>query len=407
MTVKRKYEETHPWLTFSVDLKPASPELWMMLGECQSKLEHLARVPLRPEVAKELNKMYVAKGVLATTAIEGNTMTENEVQKFLNGELKLPPSREYQGQEITNIADECNRITMMIFEGAIPVLNIDRIKELNSKVLDKLNLEEGIEPGEIRHHEVGVALYRGAPSEDCEYLLEQLCRWLNSIDQFGSPTDSRALVYAILKSVLAHLYLAWIHPFGDGNGRTARLVEYQILTSSGLPEPATHLLSNHYNLTRNEYYRQLHLASKSGGDVLPFIFYAVQGLLDGLRNQLDLIREQVLDMVWRSHLYDVFFGKTGQADLRRRDLMEDLSMKDAPVRLEDIGAITPRVVRHYANRTGKTLTRDIVKLMGMGLIMWNPNERTVRARKEAVLAFLPFRAILKDEKKRRKQRTAV
>jgi Fic family protein len=41
--------------------------------------------------------------------------------------------------------------------------------------------------------------------------------------------------YAILKAILAHLCLAWIHPFGDGNGRTARLVEFQILIFPGCP----------------------------------------------------------------------------------------------------------------------------------------------------------------------------
>src|SRR4051812_4099530 len=109
-----KYEETHKWITFKVNLKPLSPEVWMMLGECQSKCEHLLKVPLRPDVAEKLNKIYVAKGVLATTAIEGNTMTEEEVQQFLDGKLKLPPSREYLGQEISNIADECNAMLRLI-----------------------------------------------------------------------------------------------------------------------------------------------------------------------------------------------------------------------------------------------------------------------------------------------------
>ena len=56
-----------------------------------------------------------------------------------------------------------------------------------------------------------------------------------------------------------------------------------ILVISGVPAPAAHLLSNHYNQTRSEYYRQLGRASQSGGDVLPFITYAVRGFVDGLR----------------------------------------------------------------------------------------------------------------------------
>lgn len=54
-----------------------------MLGEAASKCEHIAGVPLRPSVAQELHRLYLAKGALATTAIEGNTLTENEVlQRF-------------------------------------------------------------------------------------------------------------------------------------------------------------------------------------------------------------------------------------------------------------------------------------------------------------------------------------
>src|SRR5436305_12681723 len=106
----RRYLETHSWLTFSANLKAAQPELWMMLGECQSKCEHLSKVPLRPDIAEQLHKMYMVKGVLATTAIEGNTLSEEEVEKILEGKSELPPSREYLGQEVSNIIDECNRI---------------------------------------------------------------------------------------------------------------------------------------------------------------------------------------------------------------------------------------------------------------------------------------------------------
>src|SRR5258708_25331431 len=94
------------------------------------------------------------------------------------------------------------------------------------------------------------------------------------------------IIYGIIRAVIAHLYLAWIHPFGDGNGRTARLIEYRILLACGVPSPAVHLLSNHYNLTRTEYYRQLDRASGSKGEYIPFVEYAVQGFVDGLRQQL-------------------------------------------------------------------------------------------------------------------------
>ena len=61
---------------------------------------------------------------------------------------------------------------------------------------------------------------------------------------------------AILRAITAHLYLIWIHPFGDGNGRLARLVEFTILLKSGIPSIAAHLLSNHYNATAEQNCQQ-------------------------------------------------------------------------------------------------------------------------------------------------------
>ena len=48
------YERTHPWISFRFDFSRASAQLWLLLGEAQSKCEHIAGVPLRPNVAKEL-----------------------------------------------------------------------------------------------------------------------------------------------------------------------------------------------------------------------------------------------------------------------------------------------------------------------------------------------------------------
>ena len=202
------------------------------------------------------------------------------------------------------------------------------------------------------------------------------------------------MVFAILKAILAHLYLAWIHPFGDGNGRTARLIEFQILVSSGVPSPAAQLLSNHYYLTRTDYYRQLHLASQSGGEILPFVAYAVQGFLDGLKSQLEVVKKQVLEVVWQNFVMDQFVDKTKPADLRRRDLIEDLSRIVEPqaIPYQQVPLISPRVAKHYAQKTTKTLIRDIEQLYEMRLLTYEKG--LIRARKEEILAFLPTQAML-------------
>src|SRR5262245_25233965 len=109
-TPRRKYLDTHPWLTFEIDLRRAHPKLWILLGECQSKSAHIAGVRLWSDTAQDLHNIHLAKGALAKTAIEGNTLSESEVLKHLEGKLHLPPSREYLAQEIDNIIEACSQI---------------------------------------------------------------------------------------------------------------------------------------------------------------------------------------------------------------------------------------------------------------------------------------------------------
>lgn len=388
----RTYERTHTWIKFSVkDIARAGPELWAALGECQSKSEHIAGVPLTPYVADRLHRLYLAKGILGTTAIEGNTLSEREVLDILDGRSKLPPSREYLAQEVENIIEGCQWVYDRLMAGNPLPLNVDTFCALNKIVLSKLTLADEVVPGEVRQHSVGVLGYRGAPPEDCVYLLDRLGKWLSGPDFDGPQALSVSL--AIIKAIMAHLYLAWIHPFGDGNGRTARLVEFQLLMSCGVPTPVVHLLSNHYNQTRNEYYRQLAYASKSGGEIVPFVRYAVNGLLDGLRAQIQEIRQSQLEIMWRYYVHEQFSEKKSEKDKRQRDLVLGLSNYETPVPVAKMGEVTKESAVAYAKKTRMTLLRDIGVLQGMGLI--RRQDGGFIANKKLIEAFLPDRADIK------------
>ncbi len=73
------YKDTHPWITFEFKLAKIPWNMWIELGECQSKCEHIRDLPILPETRDRLTKIYLAKGVHATTAIEGNPLSEEEV----------------------------------------------------------------------------------------------------------------------------------------------------------------------------------------------------------------------------------------------------------------------------------------------------------------------------------------
>ena len=386
-TLPRSYSASHPWITFLVDLRRLPTDTWMLLGEVRSKIEHLSLALLKPEVAEEMNRLYLAKGAHATTAIEGNTLSEDEVLEIIEGRHEGPPSQHYLVQEVTNVVDACNQIKDRLIGGGAAEFTPETIKAFNRQVLADLDLDPRIQPGECRKSSVVVGNYRGAPAEDCEYLLERLCEWLNGED-FAPRSAAWTVPTALIKAVIGHLYLAWIHPFDDGNGRTARLMELQTLLAAGMPMPAAHLLSNHYNETRSEYYRQLDRASRSGGDVLPFLGYALEGFIDGLRIQLNRVWNQQYADRWEQFIYESFGDTHTQAKERQRRLVLELSKRDGPVQRRELVRMTPELFEAYLG-TERTLSRDLNALERLGLISrvragWIPE-------REQIMAFQPLR----------------
>ena len=383
MSETRTYHKTHPWINFQLDLRRVDYTLWLQLGEVQAKCEQVSGIPLLPDVKEHLLEVFLAKGASATTAIEGNTLSEEEALKLIKGELVLPPSRKFLGQEIRNIVNACNKIADGVLSGDLGKTSVQGIKELNGLVLHDLPLNEGVVPDVIRRHDVGVGRYRGAPHQDCEYLLRELCRWLNS--ESFLPDENRRIAFGSLKAIIAHLYVAWIHPFGDGNGRTARLVEFQLLLSCGVPAVAAHLLSIHYNMTRAEYYRQLDTSGSSRGDTFPFIKYALQGLIEGLNEQILTIEKHQLKVLWKSYVHETFRNKVSVTDIRRRQLVVDLTEAPEPVPIVHLRYISPRIAEAYAGKTDRTIRRDVNALAKMALI--RRSDKGVEINRERMTAF--------------------
>ena len=397
MTNDREYRRTHPWITFRHHLERADPLHWSLLGEAAARCDHVAQAVLPPAGARELYRLYLIKGARATTAIEGNTLSEEQIAAQLEGRLELPPSREYLKQEVENVLEAVNDIFADIMRGEPPVLTPDWVAGANRRLLAGLeeHLEEDVVPGEIPARPVGVLRYRGAPRKDCAFLLDRLCGWLEG-DAWPVRPDRQEdrTASAILRAVFVHLYVAWIHPFGDGNGRTARLAEFMILAREGVPSPCAHLLSNHYNLTRAEYYRQLDRSSRANsgrGDPLGFLLYSLQGFVDGLREQSRFIAGVQLNLAWEHFVYGEFQRTpSSRAMRRRRQVTLALGRTGEPVRKRAIPDLSPDLARLYAEKTSKTLTRDMNWLVQRKFL--ERGEDGYRARVESMRAFQPPRA---------------
>lgn len=385
------YTDSHPWITFRFNPTTLPPGTLLLLGEALSKCDHVAGSPLPPGAARDLNQVFLTKGIHATTSIEGNTLTEEEVRRRVDGDLKLPDSLEYQGEEVDNLLAVLNEIQDELHnKGALVPLTVDKIKQWNRSTLKGQPVEDEVVPGEFRTHSVVVGnVYRGAPAEDCDYLMDRFVTFINEDLQTDDDTWRRPI--GIIRAILAHLYLAWIHPFGDGNGRTARLIEFHLLVEAGLPVPAAHLLSDYYNKSRPLYYQSLARASRLPNleeGVSQFIAYAVRGFVEGLQQQVSAIEDIQLNLSWVNFIHEVTSEKHSDAWKRKRQLALALSHTDAAVSRSELTHISPDLAAQYATKTAKSLSRDLGDLMKLDLIR-KVDRKSYASNKQIMLAFRP------------------
>ncbi|MGV1006609.1 MAG: Fic family protein [Candidatus Nanopelagicales bacterium] len=262
---------------------------------------------------------------------------------------------------------------------------------MNSEVLAGTEHEPHAVPGEFREHSVGVHNYKAVPAEDVPWLTEQTLQWVSDlVDASDIPSDAR-FGQAVIASVVAHAYLAWIHPFGDGNGRTARLVEAQLLARTGrVPLPAINLLSDHYNRTRDRHFRIFNEA-RMANDLTPFIMYAVEGLRDGLREQVAMIRREQLRITWQNFVHESFDDAPNtETRSRQKELVFALA-EHGPAPRSRIELLTPSLAAAYAIKGDKTLSRDLNALVERRLIRRVAQRGWYASNQEIIEAWLPAR----------------
>lgn len=233
--------------------------------------------------------------------------------------------------------------------------------------------------------------YRAPEVAHTRELTEAWCRWMES-DSWRTEAELPQHVGPILQAIVSHVHFAWIHPFGDGNGRTARAAEFFFLVRSGVPAMSAHLLSDHYQRTRDRYYAELD-AARTGID--SFIGYAVSGLADGLREQLDrVVRHQEL-VAWESYVVEILGKATDvRTRARRQTLAITLAKFDEPVATSALLA-APSLTRFYAapseRATQARLQRDLQELQRLKLVR-EVEGGLLTAGVEVLKEYLPFRS---------------
>ncbi len=306
------YKATHPFLAFEMNLKALPPLVWTWIGEIIAMSRQIEATPLPDRDLNEFHLQQLATGALASAAIEGNTSSKKDAVELAKRTRK--PVK-YLEIEVHNLLELYRDATADVFLG-FGKLSRGWLCEINRRVLHKVALP-GMEavPGKVRSHLIGVGTYRAPDQADCGELISRFCEFFSSHRIWRDYEDAMGYSQtAILKAIVAHLYVAWIHPFGDGNGRTARMAEFMLLFQGHLPAVAGFSLCRHYHATRPEYYRMLEESSFDREDYaqapINFVKYAVRGLMNELEESVKEMQLLHQKQYWDDLLDEAFPGST-------------------------------------------------------------------------------------------------
>lgn len=374
--------DRYPHIRFQAQWR-IGDELNYLLGECDAMAYAISRAPLLPQYRNKLHGISLRKGAQATTAIEGNTLSEEDIERVWNRET-LPPSQAYQQKEVENVLNAFNTLLDEIVSENVSLITPALLLRMHEMIGRDLGEHFTAVPGSFAQSQRVVGPYKAPAPGDVEELVDRLCHWLRAEFHFPNQRFSQAVIQAIV----THVYVEWIHPFDDGNGRTGRLVEFYVLVRGGLPSLASHLLANHYNNTRPDYYRQLQRA-KQERDLTAFLQYAVTGLRDGLAKAVTEVHQDALEQMWRVLVYERFAGKVikNRAVFRRQRAVALALPLDRPIRFDEIRQLTDELSAAYADASSRTLLRDIQELDALELIAREPGLlRANRALLEGTIA---------------------
>ena len=232
-----------------------------LIAKISSQLERHA-IKMEQEDTLLLRKANRIKTIHSSLAIEGNTLTEGEVQAVLEGKKVVAPLKEIQ--EVKN--------AIKTYE-LYPKLNPFSIQDL---LLAHGTMMSGLvdEAGMFRKGGVGVfdgdkPIHIAPPADRVRDLMSDLFGWLENADD-----------HLLIRSCVFHYEFEFIHPFADGNGRIGRL--WQSLILGRLNPIFEHLpVENMVYSNQKAYYHAINRSSDLG-DSGPFIDFMLEEILNAL-----------------------------------------------------------------------------------------------------------------------------
>jgi len=258
-----------------IDLQLVSPSFDSKLMDALMELNHLRKLRLYGSTAPwlffQLKEIFHLLESVGSARIEGNRTT---VSEYIEQKIEHKERSAERFSEIANVEQAMSYIEGSIESGS----NISHhfIRELHHLSVDSLTEEGDRTPGAYRTWCVEIAKSQHLPPEP--HLVQS---YMDELVQFINNNDDQK--YDLIKVAIAHHRIAWIHPFGNGNGRVVRLLTYALLIKYGFKVKDGQLINPTavFCNDREKYYEQLAIADEGTSEaLLKWCEYVLTGICD-------------------------------------------------------------------------------------------------------------------------------
>ena len=370
-------------IDFNCRLNLQDQEIVSWNAKVEALAEVIRGIPLPPGLQAMIDRLNILRAVRGTTGIEGIELSQSEVQEIMAAgpeEHVLPPSRQRAEQEVKNARNVMLFVAKTLNEEPNRPVTEDLIRRIHLLTTAGIDYPNN-EPGVYRNVAVHAGTYvPPMTGDEVRQLMGQFIEWLNHGCPAGWPPVTRAMA--------AHFYLVSIHPFGDGNGRTARGLESYLLYQGGINARGFYSLANYYYQNRSEYEEMLdHVRFRTNGDITPFIKFALRGLLAEQEEVHREILGEVTLIAFRDFARETLAkdGKLGTKPGERMfHFLLELSGQSVPIKELRRGGHPSS--KRYHGVTAKTLSRDLNYLQKRELIRIEDGE--VRPNIEIMTGFM-------------------
>jgi Fic family protein len=345
-------------------------EFFNVYQQIQSVDDFIRGCPSFPDSTKKIVRDELMFAIGSTLAIEGIKLKEEEIRETLQQpeNIKLQDKLQRKQQEVLNsekvyayVQDVVNKC------GGQFVYEEEHIKTIHRLFTENIEYP-GNQPGTYRN----TAVLFGEPRKYslCEdwtqvnKAMGNFVKWLNQ-DTKGPLSGN-----TITKAVMAHYYFTEIHPFGDGNGRSARAIEAMVLYANKINIYCFWSLANFWSARRNEYIARLS-EMRDTCNPMDFLIWGARGYLEEIQRVKARVLKKLTQLMFRDYVRYLFDEKNRRKPEERinttiRRLVELLT-NSGKIRLDKFRS-SPEYKSLYFHRSAASESRDLSKMKRLELI---------------------------------------